>query len=64
MKKMPARDVTGNCRGECRDRVFEGEEDRQRTINQEMKGYSEPSPETPTWTRDRKEPPGSMGGRV
>lgn len=28
-KKMPKRDVGGKCEGECRDRVEEGEEERQ-----------------------------------
>ena len=28
-KKMPKRDVTGKCEGECRDLVGEGEEERQ-----------------------------------
>ena len=29
MKHMPSRDTSGHCRGECRDRVFEGEVERQ-----------------------------------
>jgi hypothetical protein len=28
-KKMPKRDITGKCEGECRDRVEEGEKERQ-----------------------------------
>jgi hypothetical protein len=28
-EKMPKRDVTGECEGECRDRVGEGEGERQ-----------------------------------
>ena len=32
MNTMPSRDITGNCQGECRDRVFEGEKERQASI--------------------------------
>lgn len=60
--KMPSRDTTGDCEGECRDRVKEGEAERQQKIASE--GYSEPSPESPDWTKKRNDPPGSMGGRV
>ena len=28
MGDMPKRDITGNCEGECRDRVKEGEKER------------------------------------
>jgi len=62
MKKMPTRDTTGNCEGECRDRVREGEEERQKGIKAEA--YSEPSPDSPSWTKKRKEQPGVYGGRV
>ncbi len=37
MKKMPSRDTTGKCRGECRDRVHEGEVERQNQINHVVK---------------------------
>jgi hypothetical protein len=62
MEKMPTRDTTGNCEGECRDRVREGEEERQSGIKAEP--YSEPSPKSPSWTKKRKEQPGVHGGRV
>ena len=62
MKKMPTRDTTGKCVGECRDRVREGEEDRQKSIK--SKPYNTPSPKSPSWTKDRKEQPGVYGGRV
>ena len=62
MKKMPSRDTTGKCKGECRDRVFEGEQERQANI--ESKAYSSPSPNSPSWTKGRKEQPGVFGGRV
>ena len=62
MKKMPSRDTTGNCEGECRDLVREGEEKRQKEIK--SKSYNSPSPKSPSWTKKRKEQPGVMGGRV
>jgi hypothetical protein len=30
MKDMPKRDITGDCEGDCKDRIFEGEEERQK----------------------------------
>lgn len=33
--KMPKRDVTGECEGECRDRVNEGAKDRQIQLEKE-----------------------------
>lgn len=62
MKKMPKRDITGECEGECRDRVLEGEEERQKQI--ESKPYDTPSPTSPSWTKHRNDPPGVLGGRV
>jgi len=62
MKKMPKRDTTGKCEGECRDRVREGEEERQKSIASQPR--SEPSPKSPSWTKNRKEQPGVYGGRV
>ena len=61
-RKMPTRDTTGKCRGECRDRVHEGEVERQAQIA--TVPYSEPSPKSPSWTKHRKEQPGVYGGRV
>ncbi len=37
MKKMPSRDTTGQCKGECRDRVLEGAVERQNKINKTVK---------------------------
>ena len=34
-KKMPKRDITGKCEGECRDRVKEGEKERQIELEKE-----------------------------
>ncbi len=62
MKKMPTRDTTGKCRGECRDRVREGEEERQNSIK--SKRYNIPSPKSPSWAKRRNEQPGVLGGRV
>ncbi len=39
-KKMPKRDITGKCEGECRDRVNEGTKDRQ--IELEKAGVKAP----------------------
>jgi hypothetical protein len=64
MKKMPSRDTSGKCSGECRDRVFEGEKERQKAINKRSVSYSSPSEKSPSWTSERNDPPGSMGGRV
>lgn len=64
MKNMPTRDITGKCEGECRDRVFEGERERQNTINASSKAYDAPAERSPSWTSSRNDPPGAMGGRV
>ena len=63
MKKMLSRDTTGKCKGECRDRVFEGEQERQQLIEKTSK-YNSPSSKSPSWTFERNDPPGAMGGRV
>jgi len=62
MKKMPIRDTTGECEDECRDRVLKGEEERQNSIK--SKPYNTPSPDCPSWTKNRNEQPGVLGGRV
>lgn len=62
MKKMPIRDTTGKCQGECRDRVREGEQERQKKIDSQS--YNTPSPNSPSWTKERKDQPGVWGGRV
>ncbi len=64
MSKMPTRDITGKCEGECRDRVFEAEQERQKKINRQMKQYSGPSSKSPPGARKRNDPPGALGGRV
>jgi hypothetical protein len=62
MKKMPARDTTGRCRGECRDRVTEGSLERQKQIASQP--YSQPLPDSPLWAKKRREQPAVWGGRV
>ena len=64
MKNMPTRDTTGNCEGECRDRVFEGEQERQSDINSSGKKYDSPLENPPSWIYKRNDTPGGMGGRV
>jgi hypothetical protein len=57
------RDITGECVGECRDRVKEGEIQRQREINlssvEDIKSYPSRKP-----AFVRNEPPGLYGGHV
>jgi hypothetical protein len=65
MSEIPKRDITGKCdEGECRDRVFEGEVERQSEIDTTSQKYSSPAEKSPTWTERRNDPPGAMGGRV
>ena len=63
MKTMPKRDITGNCEGECRDRVKEGEASRQDEINRSQPESLDATPSVP-WASKRNEPPGYMGGHV
>lgn len=57
------RDITGKCVGECRDRVREGEEERQQEINRSSVDYIESYPSA-KWAFTRKEPPGLYDGHV
>jgi len=63
MAEIPSRDITGNCEGECRDRVREGEASRQKDINSKTTESLEGSPSVP-WAYSRNAPPGAMGGHV
>lgn len=63
MSSMPLRDTIGKCDGECRDRVLEGEMERQREIETSNVDYIEPS-NSAKWTFSRTEQPGVYGGRV
>jgi len=63
MKDMPKRDITGKCEGECRDRVKEGEQERQDGIN--TSGFEAPeSFPSARWAKSRDEQPGVWGGHV
>jgi len=62
MESMPSRDISGKCEGECRNRVREGEEERQKDM--QAVPHNSPSPHSPAWTKDRAEQPAVWGGRV
>ena len=62
-EKMPTRDTTGNCQGECRDRVKEGEVERQHDLEEENVEAPEDYPKAPGAGK-RNTPPGGMGGHV
>jgi len=64
MNRIPSRDITGKCKGECRNRVFEGEQERQAQINAVNFEYSTPAAASPPWTFKRNDPPGWLGGRI
>ncbi|MBW1771213.1 MAG: hypothetical protein JRD87_01395 [Deltaproteobacteria bacterium] len=63
MSDILKRDISGECEGECRDRVREGEEERQNDIS----ASDVESPESyldAKWARSRNEQPGVFGGHV
>lgn len=62
-EKLPKRDITGECEGECRDRVKEGEKERQQAMKKEDVEAPEEYPNAPG-AKDRDNPPGQMGGHV
>jgi hypothetical protein len=62
-EKMPKRDITGDCEGECRDRVKEGEKDRQASMEKEDVKAPEDYPKAPG-AEKRDSPPGGMGGHA
>ena len=63
MAEIPKKDITGECEGECRDRVKEGEKERQKKIKEAEAETTETTPRPPD-AGSRNEPPGSMGGHV
>ncbi len=63
MKNMPSRDITGECVGECRNTVQEGEKRRQAEIEVSGVPYPE-STRSVSYAFSRNEAPGSFGGRV
>jgi hypothetical protein len=60
---MPKRDITGDCEGECRDRVKEGEEERQQSLEKEEAQTTGEAPNAPE-AEKRDNPPGELGGHV
>lgn len=62
-EKMPKRDITGDCEGECRDRVNEGRRERQESLGKENVKAPEEYPKAPG-AEKRNRPPGDMGGHV
>jgi hypothetical protein len=62
-EKMPKRDITGECEGECRDRVKEGEEQRQADLEREAVRSPDHYPKAPGGGK-RDEAPGGLGGHV
>ena len=63
MKNMPKRDISGECEGECKDRVREGEEDRQKKIAKSKVKSPASFPNAPG-AKSRNESPGFLGGHV
>ena len=63
MTDILKRDITGECEGECRDRVSEGERERQSEINASGVESPESFPAA-RWARSRDEQPGVWGGHV
>ena len=63
MADIPKRDITGECEGECRDRVKEGEKERQTEVNQSEVSSPESYPNAPG-AKKRNDPPGGLGGHV
>ena len=63
MTDILKRDITGECEGECRDLVREGEEERQDEI---LASDVETPEEYPNakWAKSRNEQPGVWGGHV
>ena len=63
MTDMPKRDITGDCEGECRDRVREGEDERQKDIAKSKLKSADSFPNAPG-ASSRNDPPGWLGGHV
>ncbi len=57
------RDITGECEGECKDRVHAGEEERQKRIAKSSVKSPDSFPKAPG-AKHRNEPPGFLGGHV
>lgn len=62
MKKMPSRDTSGRCEGECRDLSAEQAKKNQKEMSHEK--YSGGSSPNLSWAHSRSEQPGFYGGHV
>ena len=62
-EKMPERDTSGKCEGECNDRVNEGKRERQEALEKEDVKSPDSYPKAPG-AEKRNNPPGDMGGHV
>lgn len=63
MKDILKRDITGECIGQCRNTVREGELERQIEIENSGVDYAEGSPSVSA-AFSRNEAPGFLGGHV
>ena len=63
MTDILKRDVTGECEGECRDRIREGLDERQEQVRLSSVKAPEFYPDA-HWARSRNEQPGVFGGHV
>ena len=63
MANIPERDISGHCEGECKDRVREGEEERQKEIAKSKFKSADSFPNAPG-ANSRNAPPGWLGGHV
>jgi hypothetical protein len=63
MTNIPERDIPGHCEGEFRDRVREGEDDRQKHIAESGFKSADSFPNAPG-AKSRNDPPGWLGGHV
>lgn len=63
--KMPQRDVTGKCEGECRDRVTEGTKERQVALEKEGVKAPKSYPKVPGAEKANNpdNPPAGIPGR-
>lgn len=65
-RKMPKRDITGECEGECGDRVNEAKKDRQINLEKEDVKAPESYPQVQgaeNFTNPDNSPAGIPGGR-
>ena len=64
MAEMPKRDISGNCEGQCDDRVAKMEKDQQKKIDEQgMEGSTAQTPSV-DHARSRDRAPGDLGGHV